>query len=103
MHQKISLYVRRNTPVCTKIVSGLVVCLLVMYIAIVNNISMRGFEVGEIQKQIKTARQDNREKQLFISELQSSDRINKLTTRLDMVKVDSVEYIRLDRSFALNR
>jgi hypothetical protein len=103
MYQKISIYVRRHTPLCTKIVSGLVVCLVVMYIAVVNNISLRGFEVGEIQKQVKIAREDNRDKQLFISELQSSERINKLTTRLDMVKVDSVEYIRLDRSFALNR
>ncbi len=64
---------------------------------------MKGFEIGELQKQIRAARNDNREKQLFISELQSSERINKLTTRLDMIKVDSVEYIKLDKAFALNR
>ena len=64
-----------------------------VYLFGVNSLSIKGFELSEINKKTNDLIADNAELELKIMKLQSYSKINEEVKNLGLVKADKVDYI----------
>lgn len=71
-----------------------------VYLFQINALGTRGYEIRQLEQQIKTLEKDNKQLQVQSSNLKSITRIEEQAQALNMVPVSNVKYIK-DADFAL--
>lgn len=65
----------------------------VFHIIITNNLSIKGFELNELKKEIKSMASENEELKVKTMSMESYDSLSKRVQELNMVTVGEVAYI----------
>ncbi len=66
-----------------------------LYIWQINSVSTKGYEISDLEQQIKQLEQENRKIDVHIAEYSSMQSIQARLANADLVPVDNVEYITL--------
>lgn len=65
----------------------------VFHIAVTNNLSIKGFELNELKKEIRNITSENEELKVKTMSMESYDNLNQRVKELNMVAVGEVAYI----------
>ena len=77
--------------------------MMVLYVAQINSISVKGFQIHEMEERVNVMQQENQRMQLTIATLQSSEEMKLKIQELGLTSDGVVEYISLQgATVALN-
>jgi cell division protein FtsB len=65
----------------------------IYFVATINDLSIKGFVLQDLKKQVNNLSSENRNIELQIMELESFDSIAKRASDMKMVRVDKIDYI----------
>ena len=86
------------------LIFGLILVVCLFYLWQTNSLATKGYQINSLQSKVSDLRKTNKQLQLQITELRSTERITKEVEALKMVQVARVEYLKADGStVALNR
>lgn len=71
----------------------LILCSFVYFVISINDISVKGFILEDLKKQAVEFKEKNQNLELNIMEMEAYDNLIKRTEKLNMVKVDKIDYI----------
>ncbi|OGY47629.1 MAG: hypothetical protein A2840_01255 [Candidatus Buchananbacteria bacterium RIFCSPHIGHO2_01_FULL_47_11b] len=80
-------------PVVNLTLIGFVVVAVAVYLFQVNSLATKGYEIRELESQIKEVRQQNQQLQLAAAELESLESIKNKVAELNMVAVGKADFI----------
>ncbi|MFA7662390.1 MAG: hypothetical protein WCX88_00590 [Patescibacteria group bacterium] len=84
--------------------SILTLSLVLVYLFQINCLAITGFEIKELERDIYTSQQANKELTLQVAQLQSINNLEKVSQDLAMVKIDQAEHVNSGlASVALNK
>jgi len=63
------------------------------YLALINSVSTRGFEIKSLEKKVESLRKENERLQMEAVELQSMNTIAAASKKLSLEPVEKVEYV----------
>lgn len=63
------------------------------YVLVKNDLSIKGFVINDLQKQIKNLETEKEKLEFSVMEIESYNNLTKRIENLGMVKVDKIEYI----------
>ena len=75
-----------------KILASLIIVVSIAYIATINDLSIKGFILQDLKKDISQLEVDNEQYELAAMNFESYERINEKAQKLGMVKVDNIQY-----------
>ncbi len=79
-----------------------VACLL--YLWQVNGLATKGYEIKDLEEKVSELREKNKDLELEITQLRSTERISQAVEKLEMIEVARVEYLKANgTSVAINR
>lgn len=79
----------------------LAVVAMVMYVAQVNSLSMKGFAIHDLEKRIEAVEKENQRMQLAIAGFQSSDEFSLLVKSIGLTDEGDTEYMTIPRVVAM--
>ena len=86
------------------LIIGLILAICLFYLWQTNSLATKGYQIKDLESRVSDLRKTNKQLQLQITELRSTERITKEVEALKMVAVARVEYLKADGStVALNR
>jgi len=86
------------------LIFGLILAICLFYLWQTNSLATKGYQIQDLSSRVSDLRKTNKQLQLQITELRSTERITKEVEALKMVDVARVEYLKADGStVALNR
>jgi cell division protein FtsL len=69
----------------------------IFFVITINDLSIKGFVLQDMKKQVSDLSSENRNVELRIMELESFDSIAKRANEMKMVRVDKIDYISLTK------
>jgi len=70
----------------------------------INNLATKGYNIKDLEEKVATLKEKNKDLEIMVTDLRSSERINKEVENLDMEQVVRVEYLKANgASVAINR
>ena len=84
---------RGKLKIINKILLLLILFSSAYFIISINDLSIKGFILEDLKKQAADLKEDNQNLELSIMELKSYNNIIARTEKLNMVKVDKIDYI----------
>ncbi|MDD5043240.1 MAG: septum formation initiator family protein [Patescibacteria group bacterium] len=75
------------------IILVLIVAAGLLYLVQINSVAAKGFEIKDLEKRIETLKDDNKNLELKIAELQSHSYLAEKIKGLNMVAVSKVDYL----------
>lgn len=70
-----------------------VIAVSISYLLCINDLSIKGFEIKDLKKQVQKITDDNQQMEIKIADLKSLDSVYDRAQDLRMVKVDKIEYL----------
>lgn len=87
--------------------TGIIAVILIFtvgYLVQVNSLATKGYHISELEEKVAEIKQQNRQLEVQVLELQSMDTVRQRVTALDMVPVGTSDYLDSAASFvAANR
>ncbi|MFA5188092.1 MAG: hypothetical protein WC460_01875 [Patescibacteria group bacterium] len=84
--------------------TALILVTCACYLWQTNSLATKGYKIKELEDKVADLRKENKDLQLGITELRSTDRIAKEVENLQMVSVARIEYLQADgTAVAMNR
>lgn len=90
-----------NFKFVNSLLSVLAVIGVIYYVAGVNNLAIKGFELQELKNDSSSLQNDNKDFNIHITSLKSYNNLAKRVEKMGMVEIGRVDYIRKDASVAL--
>ncbi|MFA6106451.1 MAG: FtsL-like putative cell division protein [Patescibacteria group bacterium] len=95
--EKKDLLIKMKEGLSLRIINRIIFSIIFMAFGVflfgANSLSVKGFELGEINKKINDLNAENTELELKIMKLQSYSKINEEVKKLGLVKADAIDYI----------
>ncbi|MFA6393757.1 MAG: FtsL-like putative cell division protein [Patescibacteria group bacterium] len=95
--EKKDLFMKMKEGLSLRIINRIIFFLIFMGFGVflfgVNSLSVKGFELGEINKKINDLSAENADLELKIMKLQAYSKIDEKVKRLGLVKVNKIDYI----------
>lgn len=79
--------------ITNKIMIAMVVVFSISYVAVINDLSIKGFILKDKKVQISELEKEHNNNELKVIELESYDHIEKRAREMRLVKVDKIDYI----------
>jgi len=76
-----------------KVLACMIFVTMIAYVVIINDLSIKGFILQDLKKNISQLEIENEQFELSAMSLESYEFINERAQKLGMVKVDDIEYI----------
>lgn len=80
---------------CRFVLVFVIIFVGVLYVMQTSNLSARGYEIGDLQKQITLLEQDNQKLEYEIANQQSMKNLEQRVKKLNLVAVGDIEYAKL--------
>ncbi|MDZ7798209.1 MAG: hypothetical protein U5L76_01175 [Patescibacteria group bacterium] len=87
-----------------KLSVALFLCLIITglaYLAVINNVSIRGFEIKELEKRVGDLKEENKNLEMKTAQLQSMEVIAQASKGLDLELAEKVEYLEVKAPFVV--
>lgn len=75
------------------VILTLIVLISLLYLAQVNSVAAKGFEIKDLEKRIEELKESNKKLELKVAELRSRGYIGEQIQKLNMVSVSSIDYL----------
>lgn len=90
--------IKINLKAINKLLYSTIICISIYYIGAVNDLTVKGFELQKLKKELISQQEENNENELQIMSMNSYGNLNNRVRELNMVAVNNVEYIKLSDS-----
>ncbi len=84
-----------------KILASLIFVVMIAYVVSINDLSIKGFVLQDLKKNIKQLEIENEHYELSAMSLESYDKINTKAIAMGLVKVDDIEYVTVNEEGAV--
>jgi|SRR3989339_2110570 len=82
-----------NILVLNVFVFGLITCGLVGYVAQINSLATKGYQIKDLQTQANQLKQENSQLETKVSNLQALDTLRSKVSQLNMVPIGKTDYL----------
>lgn len=69
----------------------------VYYVALVNDLTIKGIKVQELKQEVSSLKEDNRHLNVKVTSLKSYQNVAPKTEEMEMVSVNNIDYIRVNQ------
>lgn len=91
--------VYKYLSIFNKLLCGVIVLVGVYFVFGVNDLSIKGFVLQEVKIEVVELAEENKKKELLVMQLESYESLTEKAKEMQLVKVDKIDYIFVDKDF----